>query len=61
LHRYTLAWLADACIRDRCLDGRRVAEILTIVDKIEFDSKAGERAAKAAEKVAATAAGLCTS
>jgi hypothetical protein len=24
-------WLVDACIRDRCLDGRRMAEIGAIV------------------------------
>ena len=46
VHR--LAWLADACVRDRCLDGRRAAEMAAIVKQLDFDSKAGEReAAKA--------------
>ena len=44
---HRLAWLADACVRDRCLDGRRCAEIVQIIEKIDFDSKAGERAARA--------------
>jgi hypothetical protein len=44
---HRLAWLADACVRDRCLDGRRCAEIMQIIEKINFDSKAGERAARA--------------
>lgn len=42
---HRLAWLADACVRDRCLDGRRVAEILAIVKQLDFDSRAGEREA----------------
>ena len=41
VHR--LAWLADACARDRCLDGRRAAEMSAIVKQLDFDSKAGER------------------
>jgi|AntAceMinimDraft_5_1070358.scaffolds.fasta_scaffold49876_1 negative elongation factor B len=50
---HKLAWLADACIRDRCLDGRRLADILAIVDKMDFDSQAGQRAKGAAAKAAA--------
>jgi negative elongation factor B len=45
---HRLAWLADACVRDRCLDGRRCGEIVAIVTNIDFDAKAGERAAKKA-------------
>ena len=30
---HRLAWLADACVRDRCLDGRRCAEIVQIIEK----------------------------
>ena len=44
--------LADACVRDACLDGRRVSEMCAIVKQLT-DSRAGEReAAKAREKEA---------
>jgi negative elongation factor B len=50
---HRLAWLADACVRDACLDGRRVSEMCAIVKQLDFDSRAGEReAAKAREKEA---------
>ena len=50
---HRLAWLADACVRDVCLDGRRVSEMCAIVKQLDFDSRAGEReAAKAREKEA---------
>ena len=40
-------------MRDRCLDGRRAAEMCAIVKQLDFDSRAGEReAAKAREKEA---------
>ena len=54
VHR--LAWLADACARDRCLDGRRAAEMSAIVKQLDFDSKAGEREAAKAKRAAAAKA-----
>lgn len=54
VHR--LAWLADACVRDRCLDGRRAAEMAAIVKQLDFDSKAGEREAAKAKRAAAAKA-----
>jgi len=43
---HRLAWLCDACVRDRCLDGRRCFEMAAVVAQLDFDSRAGEREAQ---------------
>jgi len=53
---HRLAWLADACARDRCVDGRRLTEILQLVETAVFDASAGERAAATERKKKAAAA-----